>query len=468
MEPERSYEDPVPALKRRKLGQTDRGSTTLAKESERIRSWLHTVSSDCNTNDLEEAAIPEDNMPRKRSLSVSELIPPTDITAESSKTSITCREPNYRNCAELRNIFIYQEEPSDLLSKRAKGIISKRRSSPELEDGAAAHLTGIALRMDSASEDAIALQLASELIPAMRELPDSRLNLAINQLWANAVPIPTRSTVFNDGLPLARPKPDCTFGFSRSAFTQGQSDVANLLVDQCGHSYASPETNILFPFLSVEFKSGAKGGTHAVGTNQASNAGAIALQGHLELMRRVSSSDPYDFDMPKFFSITLDALCARINVHWVKKTSKEGEFTFHVAWLAVHCILYEDGIRAVQQSVKNIFDHFLTEHLTRLSSTLETYRIQTTIHRSKAIIEKQRDIPEKNESPPPEVDAVKKRRRKQITASATKNKNAKKATNPAIGRKNQRQTNRSKDAKNQTTLLQSIKQFFQPFFNSIS
>ena len=63
----------------------------------------------------------------------------------------------------------------------------------------------------------------------------------------------------------------------------------DLLVDQLGKSYAMPDGKARFPFLEIEFKSQATGGTHFVATNQAANAGAIAMEGTLQLTRKISA-----------------------------------------------------------------------------------------------------------------------------------------------------------------------------------
>ena len=65
-----------------------------------------------------------------------------------------------------------------------------------------------------------------------------------------------------------------------------------------------PDGKARFPFLEIEFKSQATGGTHFVATNQAANAGAIAMEGTLQLTRKISAEGNLDFDEPQFFSLS--------------------------------------------------------------------------------------------------------------------------------------------------------------------
>lgn len=83
--------------------------------------------------------------------------------------------------------------------------------------------------------------------------------------------------------PLPKPKPDLIFGYSRKAFNNRQLTASDPLVDKSGGNYAIPDGNVRFPFLGIEFKSQASGGTHVRATNQVANAGAIAMEVTLQL-----------------------------------------------------------------------------------------------------------------------------------------------------------------------------------------
>jgi hypothetical protein len=142
--------------------------------------------------------------------------------------------------------------------------------------------------------------------------------------------------------------------------------------DQFGRSYAVPDQKLQFPFLGMEFKSQAKGGTHFHATNQAAGAGAIALRGPLELMQH--SVEKFDYDQPLYFSVTMDHQLACVNVHWVRAPVGGEPHSFHVAKLSRHLLDDADGIRALVRAIKNILDYGADSRLRFLCSALDAYR----------------------------------------------------------------------------------------------
>ena len=88
-----------------------------------------------------------------------------------------------------------------------------------------------------------------------------------------------------------------------------------LLENQLRQNYAMPDGKVGFPFFVIELKSQAGGGTHFIATNQLANAGAIAMEGILQLARRISAEENIDFDEPQFFSLSIDHSMANVNVH---------------------------------------------------------------------------------------------------------------------------------------------------------
>lgn len=83
------------------------------------------------------------------------------------------------------------------------------------------------------------------------------------------------------------------------AFDTNQFMVVKLLLNQARKDYTMPDGIVRFPFLVIEFQAQAIGGTHFVATNQAANAGAVAMEGTLELARRISAEENVDFDEPQ-------------------------------------------------------------------------------------------------------------------------------------------------------------------------
>lgn len=148
-----------------------------------------------------------------------------------------------------------------------------------------------------------------------------------------------------------------------------------LVDDDFGGSYAMPDDSLLFPFLSVEFKSQAKGGTHYIASKQVANAGAIALHGYLELMQRSSQAQKLDTNEPLFFSATIDNQQMRVNVHWLGGggPSKDSGYSFNVELVACYFLNKKEEAMAAMRAIRNILDYSLDRRLKGICDALDEY-----------------------------------------------------------------------------------------------
>ena len=334
-----------------------------------------------------------DNMPRKPA----DVLPsPHDSytsvvssSRKSGKSAASVHDTDYHQSLRYRNIFIEREDPPVELMRRAQRIISRPRASPEMDDAAVKELKDKARRLRDEAEDVIAKQLAPHIIPAIAEVPDARLAMNSDQQWSNFVPVPLDPSILTKPLPLPKPKPDLAFGYSEAAFSRNQLATIDFLVeDQFGRSYAVPDQKLRFPFLDVEFKSQAKSGTHYVATNQVAGAGAVALNGSLELIRRSFGADSFDFDESQFFSVTMDHELARINVHWLSNPTEGGQHSFHVEGLSKHLLDDANGLRALRRAIKNILEYGSDTRLRKLCDALDAYRQRVISEREALTVER--------------------------------------------------------------------------------
>ncbi|OQV10377.1 hypothetical protein CLAIMM_14389 [Cladophialophora immunda] len=256
----------------------------------------------------------------------------TSTSRKSEKSAASVHDPDYHQSLRYRNIFIERENPPQNLLQRAHRIISRSRASPEMDDATVQKLKDKSRRLRNEAEDVIIKQLAPHIIPAMDEI-------------------------------------------TRAAFTEKQLMTIDLLVDdQFGRSYAIPDQKVRFPFLEIEFKSQAKNGTHYIAINQAAGAGAIALNGNMDLTQRSFGMDKFDYEEPQYFSVTMDHQLACINVHWLGAPVEGGQHSFHVEGLSQHLLRDENGIRAVSRAIKNILDWGADPRLRALCEALDAYR----------------------------------------------------------------------------------------------
>ncbi|OAL28680.1 hypothetical protein AYO20_09404 [Fonsecaea nubica] len=303
----------------------------------------------------------------------------TTPSRKSGGPSASVHDSNYRESLRRRNIYINRDHPPAELMKRARTIISTERKSPGMNDKTAQGLVATSRKVENQPEADIMRTLAPGIIPAMNVLPDERLASNTNQLWSNCVPVPLNPAVLTVPLPLPRPKPDLVFGYSDAAFSCNQLETIPFLIDdQFGRSYAVPDWVVRFPFLQVEFKSQAKGGTHYIATNQVAGAGACATIGKIDLIQRSFGMKEFDYHEPQYFSLTMDHELARINVHWLR-ADEGGRHSFHVETLSNHLLNDANAIRAVSRAIQNILDWGTGTRLEGLCTALDAYR-ETVVH----------------------------------------------------------------------------------------
>jgi len=318
---------------------------------------------------------------------------------KSEKSAVSVHDTDYHQSLRYRNIFIEREDPPLELMRRARRITSRSRTSPEMDDATIKKLKDRARRLRNEAEDKIIQQLAPHIIPAMAEIPDQKLEMSSDQRWFNAVPVPLDQSILTRPLPLPRPQPDLAFGYSEAAFTRNQLGAIDLLVDdQFGQSHAVPDQQVRFPFLQIEFKSQAKNGTHYIATNQAAGAGAIAMNGYMDLMQRSSGMEKFDYEEPLYFSISMDHELVRINVHWLRAPAEGGQHSFHVEGLSKHLLDDAKGIRAVVRAIKNILDNGADARLRTLCSALDAYRETVIRNRNAASVQREQQPEYRQES----------------------------------------------------------------------
>ena len=159
----------------------------------------------------------------------------------------------------------------------------------------------------------------------------------------------------------------------------------------CGKSFASPDGVLLFPFLIFELKSQAKEGSLYTGTNQAAGAGAIAMNGILELWSRSFGLDSFDFNEPRVFSVTMDQNVMSLNVHWIGEKLDTNQFSYNLEEASMCLLKYGDGIQQLKNAIKNICDHFAHEHLEHILNALNKYRIKLIARRDAESAERTQD-----------------------------------------------------------------------------
>ena len=172
-----------------------------------------------------------------------------------------------------------------------------RRGSPQLGDEAVSKAIDTVEELADSTESTTAKLIRTDMFPFERpgiaEGGDSQ--------WS-AVALPNNPEYQYD---VSVPKPDTHLGYptnQRSRWSIAQSNVIN---HPTARPYTQPARGNTFPFLMVEMKSEAAGGTIFVAENQAAGSGSHSVNSLLWLLREAGTIDSAPLTEKIAFTIAL-------------------------------------------------------------------------------------------------------------------------------------------------------------------
>ncbi|KAK5214666.1 hypothetical protein LTR72_012183, partial [Exophiala xenobiotica] len=164
---------------RHRLAQRTETRTGSDKEN-LVENWLEDSVWSRRASTENEHRLPETslNMPRK----VPAVLPSPDNSFEGSistsrkseKSAASVHDTDYRQSLRYCNIYVEREKAPVELMRRAHRIISRSRTSPEMDDAAIQELKDTSRELQDEAEEEIIQQLAPQIIPSMKKIPDQR------------------------------------------------------------------------------------------------------------------------------------------------------------------------------------------------------------------------------------------------------------------------------------------------------
>ncbi|KAK5215284.1 hypothetical protein LTR72_011654 [Exophiala xenobiotica] len=263
--------------------------------------------------------------------------------------------------AQQQPKYIYRERrkiPADLRDFASTNIL-KRRGSPQLADEAVSKVIDIAEELADSTEGPTAKLLRTDMFPLERP----GVAEGGNSAWSMSA-LPNNPAYQYD---VSAPKPDSYFGYptnQRSGWSYAQS---NVITHPMARPYSQPARGNTFPFLVVEMKSEAAGGTFYVAENQAAGSGSHCVNALLWLLREARTSDSSSLTDTIAFSITMSHRQAIFYLHWYS----EADRLFYMSLLRTYSTMVAEDIRACNNTVKNIIDHGLGARKTAIGQALE-------------------------------------------------------------------------------------------------
>ncbi|KAK0303016.1 hypothetical protein LTR82_017680 [Friedmanniomyces endolithicus] len=285
----------------------------------------------------------------------------TSTTAQSSSSGV--KDQHYRTFLTQNGIEI------DLLGDGIPGEIKtvldqkvfKERSSPPLSDEAVDEVQQFVVHNAGATEATVTDLTSTPMFPfkgrGVKQLKNSQ--------W-NRVALPKNPECGNE---LVTPRPDVHHGYSmqkpdtpwtRAQITTIEHPYARL--------YTQPGNGVSFPFLVVEVKGEAMGGTLFHAENQAAGSGAQAVAILRWLLgqqpRRIQHESCAD---PIAFSISMSHREAVFHVHWWSEDLR----CYFMSHLRNYHTTSPTDIRACNSAVKNIIDYALNDRISRIRLLLD-------------------------------------------------------------------------------------------------
>ncbi|MCJ1230419.1 hypothetical protein MMC12_007093 [Toensbergia leucococca] len=237
--------------------------------------------------------------------------------------------------------------------------ILKQRESPELGDEAVSKVIDTVEELADSTEGPTAKLIRTDMFPFER----SGIMEGGNSPWST-VALPNNPEYQYD---VSAPKPDNHFGYPSNQRSNWSYAQANVITHPVARPYAQPARGSTFPFLMVEMKSEAAGGTIYVAENQAAGSGSHSVNTVLWLLQEAGTYDGSLITDTVAFTITMSHREAIFYLHWYSEADRH----FYMSFLESYSSVTAKDIRACNNTVKNIIDHGLGARRTAISTALE-------------------------------------------------------------------------------------------------
>jgi hypothetical protein len=162
------------------------------------------------------------------------------------------------------------------------------------------------------------------------------------------------------------PKPDLAFGYRPSAFSETQTHI-NTSHDRI--SQISP--GILHPFIVLEWKSNATGGTQFDAQNQAARSAAALVHAQSMLYAAAQNGGLGNPADTACFSCTIDSATAYLWIHWRQEKGDPPSPHYHMELLYQLFLNDREAVWKLRRMIDNVFEWGMGERLDRVKATLD-------------------------------------------------------------------------------------------------
>ena len=282
-------------------------------------------------------------------------------TSRSTITRVKRTSSRYRSVLEGNDVRI--DPTGEKISEDVRGLLNtdilKKRTSPPLSQQQLMNTMRSMNKWGSSTENAVNGFISSPMFP----IDHPGLSLGGNSPWPRAA-LPYDQDY---GYPMSTPKPDYHLGYNPgmdSGFSKQQLHVVD-------HPYAKPYTqpgtgNIL-PFLTVELKSEATGGTLFHAENQAAGSGTYCQRSMEWLLDQAKASQNLRETDTVAFSMSGTGRLVVLSVHWHSLEDR----TYYMSYVKGFQTSEKDQVQACHSTVKNIIDWAVGTRHKRFGNVLQ-------------------------------------------------------------------------------------------------
>ena len=287
-----------------------------------------------------------------------------NISQPSGRSSITKIKPTsirYRSILEYNHVQI--DAIGSKISNEVRTLLDtdilKARTSPPLSQELLKNTGDSMNTWGSSTENVVNSFVSSPMFPVHQP----GIGLGGNSPWPRAA-LPYNPDF---GFPISTPKPDYHVGYDTGIKSGFSAQQANVINNPQARPYTQPGTGNILPFLTVELKSEATGGTLYHAENQAAGSGTYSQRAMEWLLDQANDSESNRQSDTATFSITGTGRLVVLSVHW---HSLEDQ-TYYMSYVKGFLSSEPEQVQACHSTVKNVIEWGLDKRRSKLRDVLQ-------------------------------------------------------------------------------------------------
>lgn len=282
-------------------------------------------------------------------------------TTEISNTEIKLTSTRYRSVLEYNNVEI--DPTGSKISKEVRSLLDtyilKKRTSPPLSQDLLKSTGESMNKWGSSTENVINSFVSSSMFPIHRP----GIGLGGNSPWPRAA-LPYNQDF---GFPISTPKPDCHVGYNTGIKSGFSAQQAHVIHHPHARPYTQPGTGNVLPFLIVELKSEATGGTLYHAENQAAGSGTYSQKAMEWLLDQTNTPQENRQTDTLTFSMTGTGRLVVLSAHWHSPEDR----VYYMSYVKGFLPSEPEHVQACHSIVKNIIEWGLGKRRSKLGDVLQ-------------------------------------------------------------------------------------------------